>query len=172
MKYTSTRDSNISVTSAQAIAKGISDDGGLFIPERIPKLSHEEFKSIGEMEYIDAAISVLEKFLTDYSREELTDCACGAYSGTFDDDEPAPLVELEKGAFVLELWHGPTCAFKDLALQILPFLLTKASAKVSKALSGSRGRIRPVLRGIRRTVSPRCRRSVSSRMSRRCHRCV
>ncbi len=132
MNYKSTRNSDISVTSAEAIARGISIDGGLFVPENIPQLTYEDFKEIGEMDYVDAAVTVLEQFLTDYSREELTECASGAYTGTFDDDEPAPLVELDKGVYVLELWHGPTCAFKDLALQILPFLLTKASEKVSK----------------------------------------
>ncbi len=132
MNYNSTRNSKVFVSSAEAIAKGISEDGGLFVPESIPSLSAEDFEKLGDMDYIDAAVFVLKKYLTDYTEEELYDCAQGAYSGTFEYEEPAPLAELCPGVFMLELWHGPTCAFKDLALQILPFLLTKASQKTAK----------------------------------------
>lgn len=132
MNYNSTRNSKVFVSSADAIAKGISEDGGLFVPESIPSLSADDFAALGDMDYIDAAVFVLKKYLTDYTEEELFDCAEGAYSGTFEYEEPAPLAELCPGVFMLELWHGPTCAFKDLALQILPFLLTKASQKTAK----------------------------------------
>lgn len=132
MNYRSTRNSGLSVTSAEAIARGISADGGLFVPESIPSFSKEDFKAIGEMDYIEAAVYVLKQYLTDYTEQELFECAEGAYSGTFEYEEPAPLAELCPNVFMLELWHGPTCAFKDLALQILPFLLTKASDKTEK----------------------------------------
>ena len=132
MNYKSTRNSALSAKSAEAIARGISEDGGLFVPESIPVLSAEDFAALGEMDYIDAAVYVLKKYLTDYTEDELYECAEGAYIGTFDYDEPAPLAELRQNVFMLELWHGPTCAFKDLALQILPFLLTKASEKTAK----------------------------------------
>ena len=131
MNYKSTRDSKVCVTSAKAIAQGISEDGGLFVPYSIPTLSKEDVESIANMNYVDAARFVLGKYLTDFTEEELKHCAEGAYLGTFDDNKPAPLKEVEKGVYSLELWHGPTCAFKDLALQILPFLLTKASKKTS-----------------------------------------
>ena len=135
MNYKSTRDANVSVSSAVAISKGISEDGGLFVPEYIPTISADEFEILKGLDYIGRAKAVLAKYLDDFTAEEIDYCVNGAYKGTFDNDLPAPLYELDNGKYVLELWHGPTCAFKDLALQLLPFLLTTAAKKVGKGKS-------------------------------------
>lgn len=132
MKYTSTRNAEIKVSAATAISQGISEEGGLFVPEYIPKLSADDFNAIKDMDYIGRAKAVLGLYLDDFTDEELDYCVKGAYSGTFDNDRPAPLYKLQDGEYILELWHGPTCAFKDLALQLLPFLLTTSAKKVGK----------------------------------------
>ncbi len=131
MKYTSTRDGSICVESAQAIAQGISAEGGLFVPQQMPQLTMADLTEIAAMDYVEAAKKVLGYFLTDYTPDEIDHCAKGAYVGSFDNDRPAPLVKISDSAYSLELWHGPTCAFKDLALQILPYLLTKAAQKTA-----------------------------------------
>ena len=135
MIYRSTRDASVRVKSATAISQGISADGGLFVPESIPTLDAEDFTLLKKLDYIGRAKLVLKKYLDDFTDEELDYCVNGAYKGTFDNDMPAPLHKLEDGKYVLELWHGPTCAFKDLALQLLPFLLTTAAKKVGKGKS-------------------------------------
>lgn len=128
--YQSTRDSGVAVSSAQAITQGISADGGLFVPQSIPELTNEELKALLPLSYVERAKAVLAKFLTDFTKEELDACVSGAYApGKFDDESVAPLAEIAPGVYMLELWHGPTCAFKDMALQMLPFLLTTASRK-------------------------------------------
>ncbi|MBR0466392.1 MAG: threonine synthase [Clostridia bacterium] len=127
MKFLSTRDKSLSVDSSYAILNGISKEGGLFVPESIPKLTKDEFEKLKVLSYKDRAKYILKKYLTDFSDEDMEYCANGAYIGSFDDDNPAPISQLGKNTNVLELWHGPTCAFKDLALQILPFLLTTSS---------------------------------------------
>ncbi len=132
MNYTSTRNKNVRVSSAMAISQGISEDGGLFVPESVPTLTADDFKRIAELDYIGRAKEVLKLYLTDFTETELDYCVNGAYCGTFDDDCPAPLHKLDNGEYILELWHGPTCAFKDLALQLLPFLLTTSAKKVGK----------------------------------------
>ena len=132
MKYTSTRDANVSVSSATAISQGISEEGGLFVPVSIPALTEKDFERISKLDYIGRAKAVLSLYLDDFSEEELDYCVRGAYSKTFDNDSPAPLHKLDNGEYILELWHGPTCAFKDLALQLLPFLLTTSAKKVGK----------------------------------------
>ncbi len=132
MNYTSTRDSRVSVPSAVAIANGIAPDGGLYVPTELPPLTAADFEELGRLPYPAAAARVLSLFLTDFTGEEINDCTAGAYLGSFEEDEPAPLVPLSASAYSLELWHGPTCAFKDLALQILPHLLTRAAAKTAK----------------------------------------
>ena len=130
MKYTSTRDSSLAVDSAQAIVEGISRDGGLFVPTEIPKLTEKDLADLAGMEYADRARWVLSRFLTDWTEEELADCVQGAYgSGRFQDDNPAPLSCLDEEGCLLELWHGPTCAFKDVALQMLPRLMPLAARK-------------------------------------------
>ena len=111
MLYNSTRNSQLSVSAARAINDGISKDGGLFVPENLPHLDNEFFVRLSKMKYIDRAVEVLRLFLTDFDEEEIRACASGAYSGTFDNDMPAPLHRLNDNASVLELWHGPTCAF-------------------------------------------------------------
>lgn len=127
MKYLSTRDKTLSVESSYAILNGISKEGGLFVPENIPVLSSADFEELKGMNYKDRAAFVLSKYLTDFSEEDLNMCTSGAYVGSFDDENPAPISQLGQNINILELWHGPTCAFKDLALQILPFLLTTSS---------------------------------------------
>ncbi len=131
MNYISTRDNSIKVSAASAIATGISAEGGLFVPENIPTLTKEDFTALCKMDYPARASFVLGKFLGDFTAEEVDHCTNGAYGGTFDNDNPAPLYNLYDDVQILELWHGPTCAFKDLALQILPFLLTTSASKVS-----------------------------------------
>ena len=131
MNYISTRDNSIKVSAASAIAKGISAEGGLFVPENIPVLSKADFDALCKMEYPARASFILGKFLGDFTAAEVDYCTKGAYVGTFDDNKPAPLHTLYDDVQILELWHGPTCAFKDLALQILPFLLTTSASKVS-----------------------------------------
>ena len=130
MLYTSTRDKSVHVFSAQAIARGISADGGLFVPEEIPALSKELLQELSELSYIERAKRVLKLYLTDFTDEELAACVNGAYApGKFSSEKVAPLHTIADGAHVLELWRGPTCAFKDMALQLLPYLLTTAAKK-------------------------------------------
>ncbi len=132
MYYKSTRDSSVNVTSAQAIAQGISVDGGLFVPSEIPSISMEDIKKLGGMDYRERAKFVFSKFLTDYTQAEIAYCVDGAYNTkSFDSDNIAELAHLFDGTYMLELWHGPTCAFKDMALQILPYLLTTATKKIN-----------------------------------------
>ncbi len=132
MYYKSTRDSSVNVTSAQAIAQGISVDGGLFVPSEIPSISMEDIKKLGGMDYRERAKFVFSKFLTDYTQAEIAYCVDGAYNTkSFDSDNITELAHLFDGTYMLELWHGPTCAFKDMALQILPYLLTTATKKIN-----------------------------------------
>ena len=130
MYFTSTRQS-LNVTAAQAIAQGISSDGGLFVPSEFPQISADMLKKLVAMNYKERAVAVLSNYLTGFTAEEVEACVNGAYTGTFDNDDPAPLYDLGNGCHMLELWHGPTCAFKDLALQILPFLLTVSAKKTA-----------------------------------------
>lgn len=129
MDFLSTRNSKIRVSSSFAITHGISADGGLFLPESIPELKKDDFSRLCGMTYPERAAFVLEKFLTDFSEVEIKKCVNGAYVGTFENDNPAPSKEIAKDTYMLELWHGPTCAFKDLALQLLPYLMTTAAKK-------------------------------------------
>ena len=125
--YRSTRGDATPYTASQAIIKGLCDDGGLFVPDRFPKLNIEVDKLAG-MTYRETAYEVMKEFLTDYTKEELLDCINKAYDDKFDDEEIAPLVK--KGdRYFLELFHGKTIAFKDMALSILPHLLTTAMKK-------------------------------------------
>lgn len=133
MYYTSTRDKSVKVTAAEAIAKGISADGGLFVPMEIPKITSDFVNSLVPMSYIDRAKEVLKLYLTDFTAEELSMCVEGAYkAGKFSSEKVAPLYKLSDSANVLELWRGPTCAFKDMALQLLPYLLTVSAGKTLK----------------------------------------
>ncbi len=131
MDYKSTRNNEVKVASAQAIAQGISEDGGLFVPESIPAITQDDIVKLGDMSYRDRAFFVFSKFLTDYTEAEIGYCVDGAYNTkNFDTDNIAELAHLFDGTYMLELWHGPTCAFKDMALQILPYLLTTATKKL------------------------------------------
>ena len=129
MLYNSTRNKGVSVSSAKAINDGISKDGGLFVPEVLPKLDKAFVDNIKNLDYIGRAKAVLKLFLSDFTDQEIDQCVIGAYSNNFDDNIPAPLSDMSDGTYILELWHGPTCAFKDMALQILPHLLTKSASK-------------------------------------------
>lgn len=131
MFYKSTRNSSIRVESAAAIAKGISEEGGLFVPETIPSISMDELKSLAGMNYAQRAAFVFSKYLTDYTDAELRYCTESAYTTkAFDTENIAEIAHLFEGTYMLELWHGPTCAFKDMALQILPYFLTTAVKKL------------------------------------------
>lgn len=132
MKYISTRNKEIKVTSAQAIVSGLSKDGGLFVPETFPKLEKKDFEQLIEMSYPERAAKVFSMYLDDYSYEELLDYATKAYSRFYGED-PCPLVNVDDGLYVLELWHGPTCAFKDMALTMLPHLLSAARKKTGES---------------------------------------
>lgn len=131
MFYNSTRNSNVRVSSAEAITQGISSEGGLFVPESIPELSLDEIKAVGEMKYADRAAFVFSKFLTDFTDAEIHYCTDNAYNTkNFETESIAELAHLFDGTYMLELWHGPTCAFKDIALQILPYFLTTSAKKI------------------------------------------
>lgn len=130
MLYKSTRNSNCKVESATAITQGISGEGGLFVPESLPKLSLSDLTRLAEMPYVDRAFEVFSKFLTDFTPAEIRYCVDNAYNDSkFASDNICELAHLFDGTYMLELWHGPTCAFKDMALQILPYLLTTSAKK-------------------------------------------
>ena len=129
MFYSSTRDSSLRLTASEAVLKGLSDDGGLFIPNEFPKLT-VSLDELADMDYKETAYQVMKGFLFDYTEEELRDCINKAYDSKFDTEEIAPLVEADK-AYYLELFHGSTIAFKDMALSILPHLLTTAVKKTN-----------------------------------------
>ena len=130
MFYTSTRDNSVKVTASKAIADGISREGGLYIPESIPALTMDEIKDLCNADYKERAKKVLGLYLTDFTKEELEYCVDGAYAdGKFASKAVAPVVKLHDNVSILELFQGPTCAFKDMALQILPYLLTVSAKK-------------------------------------------
>jgi len=132
MFYNSTRNSSVKVTGAEAIVQGISAEGGLFVPEEIPSLTLDEIKAIGEMKYADRAFAVFSKYLTDFTDAEIHYCTDNAYSTkNFETESIAEIAHLFDGTYMLELWHGPTCAFKDMALQILPYFLTTSAKKIN-----------------------------------------
>ena len=127
MIYRSTRGLKDEFTPSLAVIKGLSDDGGLFVPDSFPKLS-VSLDKLAELDYRETAYVVLKEYFTDYTEEELRNCINNAYDSKFDTDEMAPLVK--KGdQYFLELFHGKTIAFKDMALSILPHLLTTAAKK-------------------------------------------
>lgn len=130
MKYVSTRgQNNEGVSSAYAIKTGLASDGGLFMPDTIPQVDLEFIKALAPLSYPERAARVLSLFLTDYTYDELLQDANGAYSEEKFVPSPAPITELSGGKYMLELWHGPTCAFKDMALQIMPRLFSRALTK-------------------------------------------
>ena len=125
--YRSTRDSGVQVTASQAILKGLSADGGLFVPNTIPELD-VSLDELAQMSYQETAYAVMSRFLTDFTEEELKGCIEKAYDEKFDLPEIAPLMKAG-GAYYLELFHGATIAFKDMALSILPHLMTVSARK-------------------------------------------
>lgn len=125
--YKSTRGDGSTVTASQAILKGLADDGGLFVPLQIPSLEVPVAK-LAKMSYQEVAYEVMSRFFTDFTEDELKSCIAKAYDEKFDTKEIAPLREAD-GAYYLELFHGATIAFKDMALSILPHLLTTSAKK-------------------------------------------
>ena len=126
--YHSTRNKDITASASEAILNGIAPDGGLYVPDQIPKLK-VSFEALARMDYAHVAYEVMKLFFTDFTEEELMACIKGAYNtDKFDTDEITKLVEAD-GAYYLELFHGRTIAFKDMALSILPYLMTTSAKK-------------------------------------------
>lgn len=149
MVYISTRNNSLKISSAKAIVSGISKDGGLFVPENLPSISSIDLNRLKSMNYIDRASFILGEFLTDFTKEEILECVRKAYSNEkFSSNDIAEVVKLDNNKFILELWHGPTCAFKDMALQLLPHLLITSmkkeadgkNVKILVATSGDTGK--------------------------------
>lgn len=127
LMFRSTRNADNQVTASQAVLKGLAEDGGLYVPEQLPKLD-VELEELAGLSYHETAYAVMKQFLTDYTEEELKDCISKAYDAKFDTQEIAPLRKAGD-AWYLELFHGATIAFKDMALSILPYLMTTAAKK-------------------------------------------
>ncbi len=125
--YSSTRDASVKATASQAILKGLADDGGLFVPETIPALD-VSLRELSHMNYRETAYAVMKQYLTDFTRQELEDCINAAYDAKFDTEDMVRLTKAD-GAYFLELFHGATIAFKDMALSILPHLMTTSARK-------------------------------------------
>lgn len=133
MFYESTRGGIKSIPSAEAIKRGIAPDGGLFVPETELKISLEEINNLVDMTYQQRAIAILKNYIDDYSLQEIEDCVNKAYTTKkFGCQDIAPIYKLTDNIHILELWHGPTCAFKDMALQVLPHLLVRAMKKTGE----------------------------------------
>ena len=126
MRYISTRGSAPAIPSKKAIIKGIAEDDGLYVPESFPSLGAAPFSDAGQASYATRAVKILEAFLTDFAAPELLDACRVSYAENFDSPITVPIRFLDNGISVLELWHGPTLAFKDIALQLMPRLLTAA----------------------------------------------
>ncbi len=135
MHYESTRGGLKSLESAEAIKRGLASDGGLFVPEDRVEISLDDINKMVEMTYQERAVFILKKYLTDYTDQEIADCVYNAYTTEKfgGNSSIAPIYRLNENVHVLELWHGPTCAFKDMALQILPHFLVKAVRKTGEA---------------------------------------
>ena len=125
--YSSTRGAKGQIKASEAILRGLAPDGGLYVPDHIPSLE-KSLREISELDYREVAYEVMKLLLTDYTAEELKYCISHAYDSKFDTEEIAPMSEAD-GAFYLELYHGATIAFKDMALSILPYLMTTAAKK-------------------------------------------
>lgn len=129
MKFISTRGGEREgVSAAYAIKTGLASDGGLYMPESIPTVDEDELYAIGELDYPERAAAIIGKFLTDFEYEEIYEDALAAYGERFN-PYPAPVRHLDGNIYMLELWHGPTSAFKDLALQLMPRLFVRALKK-------------------------------------------
>lgn len=132
MLYVSTRGKTDLVSSAHAITRGLAADGGLFVPQRLPAMRMVDIKAMQNKPYTERAVDVLLQYLTDFSEDELRECVNAAYAADKFGDNPVPLVQVNDNTGVLELWHGPTSAFKDMALQLLPHLLTRSIKKTGE----------------------------------------
>lgn len=133
MFYKSTRSNKPAVISAaQAIKQGLAEDGGLFVPEAVPQLTPEDLNALCKMSYPERAAHVLSLFLTDYTKEELLEDCTAAYRADSFPGGAAPLASIGDKTEIMELWHGPTAAFKDMALQIMPRLLSRALVKTGE----------------------------------------
>ena len=133
MRYISTRDNTIQYSASQAIAQGLARDGGLLTPFYIPKLPGKSLEDMRDMAYQQRAVYVMKQYLEEFSVKELTDYANAAYGpDRFDSPAVAPVHTVDGNTHCLELWHGPTCAFKDMALQMLPHLLTASLVKTEE----------------------------------------
>lgn len=132
MYYLSTRDASLRKTAAEVIVQGLSRDGGLFTPVEFPKLPEGMLEELISADYRKRAKRIMKLYLEDFTEEELGDFAAKAYGDQFDTKAVAPVYHLSEGTEVLELWHGPTCAFKDMALQMLPYLLTASLRKTGE----------------------------------------
>ena len=133
LKYSSTRGNGISLDSAEAIIQGLAADGGLFVPDTLPQVDASFIASLQDLSYEERAEKVLGLFLTDYTADEIKGCVERAYGNDkFDAAMRAPVTIFEDIS-VLELWHGPTSAFKDMALQLLPQLMSTALKKIGEA---------------------------------------
>ena len=132
MKYFSTRNDKETYTAAQAIAMGIAPDGGLFVPETIPAVGPDAIKALCAMDYRARAVDIMKRYLDEFSTAELQSFVTSAYADNYDDALIAPTRFLDDATAFLELWHGPTCAFKDMALQMLPHLLTASLKKTGE----------------------------------------
>ncbi len=130
MRYISTRDAKARVSASTAIVRGLSTDGGLFVPEVLPRLPEGAIGELRQMSYRQRAVYIMKLFLDEFTAGELDGFTRRAYGPeSFDTPETAPLRALDANTSLLELWHGPTCAFKDMALQMLPHLLTASMGK-------------------------------------------
>ncbi len=123
MRFISTR-GGAGASGAEAVVRGMAEDGGLYVPETIPAVGREELCSMLEMSYPERAAFILGKYFDEYPEDELLEALTDAYA-KFEGEDPVPLVKIEEGLYLLELFHGPTCAFKDIALTVLPYLLRK-----------------------------------------------
>lgn len=132
MKYGSTRGGLSGILSSEAIKMGIAPDGGLFVPEEDVNVDLNFIESMVKESYQERAEKILSFFLTDFDKYELKECVTKAYGENFSSPEITPLVRLHEHLHMLELWHGPTCAFKDMALQILPRFMVKAIRKTGE----------------------------------------
>ena len=133
MKYSSSRGKYSSITAAEAIKMGIAPDGGLFVPDNIPKISEQAWSNMKGQTYQERACEILSCYLQDFSADEIRKCVDGAYNlRSFDNQHIAPLVRISDEVYIQELWHGPTCAFKDMALQLLPHLLVTSAEKTGE----------------------------------------
>ena len=133
MHYVSTRDSSRRLTASQAIVEGLSRDGGLYLPESIPQLTLADIRALARLSYPERAAKIMKLYLEEFSEEELLGFAQKAYGpAKFDTPAAAPVVQLADNTYIQELWHGPTCAFKDMALQMLPYLLTASLKKTGE----------------------------------------